>query len=152
METSTYGSEVVARRITIDLVVELRYKLRMLGVPMAGPSKLFGDNKSMVTTILLPHLILKTKSNACSYHRCREAVPSRIVDVIHCRTDLNLADMGTKALSGKKHMHLLHNQVFPPPMAEREYDTDIVDTTQHTWHTQTVHSEQVTKRATYVRD
>ena len=68
METSTYGSEVVAGRIAVDLVVELCYKLRMLGVPVAGPSKLFGDNKSLVTTVSLPHLILKKKSNACSYH------------------------------------------------------------------------------------
>ena len=149
VETSTYGSEVVAGRIAVDLVVELRYKLRMLGVPVVGPSKLFGDNQSMVTTVSLPHSILKKKSNACSYHRCREAVASRIVDIIHCKTDFNLADMGTKALPGKKHLHLLHNQVFPPPVDEREYDADIVAATQHTWHTQPKHSEQVVNHVTY---
>ena len=34
-------------------------------------------------------------------------------------------------------------------MAEREYDADIVDTTQHTWHTQPEHSEQVVNHVTY---
>jgi hypothetical protein len=31
-ETSTCGSELVAARIAIDLVIEMRYKLRLLGV------------------------------------------------------------------------------------------------------------------------
>ena len=31
VETSTYGSELVAARIAVDLIVEWRYKLRMLG-------------------------------------------------------------------------------------------------------------------------
>eukprot|EP00957_Ditylum_brightwellii_P122340 9329114-Ditylum_brightwellii.AAC.1 len=31
VETSTYGSEIVAGRIAVDLTVELRYNLRMLG-------------------------------------------------------------------------------------------------------------------------
>ena len=32
VETSTYGSELVAARIAVDLIVEMRYVLRMLGV------------------------------------------------------------------------------------------------------------------------
>jgi hypothetical protein len=32
VETSTYGSELVAARIAIDLIIEMRYKLRLLGV------------------------------------------------------------------------------------------------------------------------
>jgi hypothetical protein len=31
VETSTYGSELVAARIAID-IIEMRYKLRLLGV------------------------------------------------------------------------------------------------------------------------
>ena len=34
VETSTYGSEMVAVRITVGIILELRYMLRMLGVPI----------------------------------------------------------------------------------------------------------------------
>ena len=37
VETSTFGSEIVAMRIAIEMIEGLRYKLRMLGVPIAGP-------------------------------------------------------------------------------------------------------------------
>ena len=51
METATFGSEIIAIRITVDQIVEWRYMLRMLGVPLAdngGPSYIFGDNKSVL--------------------------------------------------------------------------------------------------------
>ena len=38
---------------------------------------------------------------------------------------------------------------FGTPKPVNGYETDIVDTTQHTWHTQPEHSEQVVNRATY---
>ena len=46
VETSSYGSELVATRIAIELVQELRYKLRMLGVPIDR------STQCMVTTWL----------------------------------------------------------------------------------------------------
>ena len=48
VETATYGSELVAARIATDQIVEWRYVLRMLGVPMSGPSYLFGDNQAVI--------------------------------------------------------------------------------------------------------
>jgi hypothetical protein len=47
VETSTYGSELVAARIAIDTIIEFRYKLRMLGIPIEGPALLLGDNMSV---------------------------------------------------------------------------------------------------------
>ena len=44
----------------------------------------------------------------------------------------NLADMGTKALNGPTLSRLYHNQVFPPPKDEREYQAGIRDTIQVT--------------------
>ena len=43
VETSTYGSKMVARRVTVEEVISLRYKLWMLGVPIEGACLLFGD-------------------------------------------------------------------------------------------------------------
>eukprot|EP00957_Ditylum_brightwellii_P022501 1697902-Ditylum_brightwellii.AAC.1 len=61
VETSTYGSEIVAGCIAIDLAVKMGYNLRMLGAPVKGTTVLFGDNKSMITNTSLPHSNLKTR-------------------------------------------------------------------------------------------
>ena len=125
VETSTYGSEIVAGRIAVDLAVELRYNLRMLGAPVKGTTVLFGDNKSMITNTSLPHSVLKKRVSANNYHRVREAVASEIVSVVHCDTNYNLSDMGTKALVGPQHQFLLKNQKFPPVSSAGECQTDV---------------------------
>lgn len=50
VETSSFGSEFVAVRIAVELIESLRYKLRMFGVPIKGPTNVFCDNQSAVTT------------------------------------------------------------------------------------------------------
>ena len=45
VETSTFGSEIVAMRSAIELVEGLRYKLRMMGVPISGSTNMFCDNE-----------------------------------------------------------------------------------------------------------
>jgi hypothetical protein len=74
VESSTYGTEMVAGRIAVELAIEVRYKLRMLGVPILGPTTLFGDNMSMITSTTVPSSTLKKKHNAIGYHRVCEAV------------------------------------------------------------------------------
>ena len=44
VETSTFGAELVAARMAVEAIMELRYQLRMVGVPIAGPALLYGDN------------------------------------------------------------------------------------------------------------
>lgn len=38
IETSTFGSEIVAGRIAAEKLIEYRYKLRMMGIPIPSPS------------------------------------------------------------------------------------------------------------------
>ena len=114
VETSTYGSEAVAGRIAVDKAVEMRYNLRMLGVPVKGSTVLFGNNRSMILNASLPHSTLKKRHHANNFHRVREAVAGRIVSIVHCDTQYNLADQGTKALNGVKTQYFLKNQKFPP--------------------------------------
>jgi hypothetical protein len=38
VETSTYGSELVALTISTELILEIRYMLRSLGVALDGPT------------------------------------------------------------------------------------------------------------------
>ena len=127
VEMSTYGSEMVTGRIAVDLAVELRYNLRMLGAPVKGSTILFGDNKSMVTNSSLPHSTLNRRVSANNYHRVQEAVDANIVSIVHCNTKYNLVDMGTKPLNGQTHQFLLQNKRFPPTSTAGEYQTESMD-------------------------
>ena len=69
VKTSTYRSELIAARIAMDIAIEFRYKMRMLGVPIKEVSMVFGDNESVIKNVTLPSSTLKKKHNAIAYHR-----------------------------------------------------------------------------------
>ena len=69
VESSTYGAELVALRIATDIVFEFRYKLRMMGIPLSGPTIMLCDNQGVVLNASLPSSSLKKKHNAIAYHR-----------------------------------------------------------------------------------
>jgi hypothetical protein len=52
----------------------VRYKLRMMGIPIDGPSYVYGDNMSVLHTTSNPESTLKKKSNSIAYHLVRESV------------------------------------------------------------------------------
>ena len=79
VETATYGSEFMAASQAIEQIMDIHYTLWMFGVPIDGASWLFGDNKSVVTSLTIPHSTLGKHWNALSYHHCREAVAAGIV-------------------------------------------------------------------------
>jgi len=111
VETSTYGSEMVAARIAVELVMEIRYALRMLGVPINEPALLLGDNQSVVLNTTVPASVLKKKHNAVCYHRIREACAASIIRFCHIPSHDNIADICTKSL-GKATFYTLMKQVF----------------------------------------
>ena len=47
VETATYGSEFMAARQATEQIMDLRYTLRMMGIPIDGPSWMFGDNQGV---------------------------------------------------------------------------------------------------------
>ena len=98
VESSTYGSELVASRIAIEMILEFRYKLRMMGIAINGPAVMFVDNEAVVKNTTLPSSTLKKKHNAIAYHKCREAVASNIVKVAKIISSENKADGQTKPL------------------------------------------------------
>ena len=71
VETSTYGSEFTAARIAVDQIIYLRHTLRMLGVPLLGPSVMFGDNKAVVDSASVPSYRLKKRHNILAFHCVR---------------------------------------------------------------------------------
>ena len=66
VETSTYGSELVAARIAVDMVIEWRQTLRMLGVKIEEKSWMVGDNMSVIINTTLPSSSLKKKHQTCN--------------------------------------------------------------------------------------
>ena len=112
VETSTYSSELVAARIAVELIVEYRYILRMLGVPVNEPAMLLGDNESVILNTTVPSSVLEKKHNAIAYHRIREAIAGKIVSFAHVNSDYNRADVLTKPLSNDKFLNLVMPVLF----------------------------------------
>ena len=110
VETSTYGAELVAGRVACETAIEYRYKLRMLGVKVNGPTVVLGDNMSVIQNCSLPSSQLKKKHNAIAYHRIRECVAKGIIRLGHVASEENLADICTKPLSGMK-LHSLMRRI-----------------------------------------
>jgi hypothetical protein len=76
----------------------LRYKLRMFGIPVDGPSNVFCDNKSVVTNSTVPTSLLSKKHNSIAYHRVRESVAAGVIRIAKVHSKENLADLLTKPL------------------------------------------------------
>jgi hypothetical protein len=64
VESSVFGAEFVAMKNVIETCRGLRYKLRMLGVALRGPTFVYGDNMSVVHNTHRPESVLKKKSNS----------------------------------------------------------------------------------------
>ena len=105
METATYSSEIVATCITVDQLIEWRYTLRMLGVPLldnGGPLYIFGDNKAIVDSTSLPYYNLRKSHHALAYHCVREAMGSGIIQYYHINRVDNPTNVLTKFLPHTK--------------------------------------------------
>jgi hypothetical protein len=107
VETSTYGSELVAARIATDIAMEFRYNIQMMGFSLDGPANLFGDNQSVILNTTIPSSQLKKKIHACAYHRIREMISCRAIRFMHCQSSLNVSDVLTKPLNGIMHRRLI---------------------------------------------
>ena len=93
VESSSFGSEFVTLQAAKDMVVALRYKLHMFGVPIDGPANVFCDNGNGVVKNTLAK-----KHNAINYHAICEAVAVKILRVGKEDGMPNLADLFTKVL------------------------------------------------------
>ncbi len=102
IETSSFGSEFTALKTAIELTEGIRYKLRMMGVPLDGDGAAYimCDNQSVVTNSSVPQSVLKKKSNSVAFHYCREKSAERCCTIRHEPTATNVADQLTKIQSG----------------------------------------------------
>jgi hypothetical protein len=112
IETSSFGSEFTALRTAIEMVKGLRFKLRMMGVPLDGHAHLRVHNNSVVCNTSVPESTLQKKCNSISYHYVREAIASGIAKVAYEPTQSNKADMLTKIQSGTERQRIAQTVLF----------------------------------------
>jgi hypothetical protein len=79
----------------------------MMGIPLTGPSYIYGDNKSQVTNSTRPELTLKKKCNSSCYHAVQESVAMGESLITHISTGHNHSDLMTKVTSGAKRRRLV---------------------------------------------
>jgi hypothetical protein len=82
----------------VELIEALRYKLRMFGVPIDGPTNIFCDNEAVVKNCSKPESQLNKKHHSIAYHRNREAAAAGTCRVAKEDTKTNLSDLFTKVL------------------------------------------------------
>ena len=106
VETSTFGSEFMALKVGIEMIKGLRYKLRMMGVPIEGHTHIRVDNMSVVANSSKPESTLRKKSNAIAYHFVRENVANGSCRIAFEPSRTNLADLLTKIQTGAERTRL----------------------------------------------
>ena len=103
VESSSFGSEFTAMKQCTEYIRGLRYKLRMMGIPVNGPAYIYGDNQSLLTNTTIPDSTLKKKSQSIAYHFVREGVAKEEWRTTYVNTHDNPADLLTKPLpAGEK--------------------------------------------------
>ena len=98
IETSVFGAEFVTMKHGVETLCGIRYKLRMMGVPIDGPSYVYGDNMSVINNTQKPESVLKKKSNSICYHAIREVAAMGEILTMHITTGENVADLATKVI------------------------------------------------------
>ena len=103
IESSSFGSEFCAMKHCCEYIPGLRYKLRMMGIPVEGPALIQGDNKSVLANTSIPDSTLKKKNLSIARHFVREGVACDEWRKAYVNTHDNEADLLTKVLpSGEK--------------------------------------------------
>ena len=98
VEMSTFVSELIATKNSVELIAVLGYKLRIFGVPIDGSTDIFCDNEAVYKNASTPEYQLRKKHHSISYHMSREAVASGACRMAKEDTDTNLSDLFTNVL------------------------------------------------------
>ena len=110
MESSSFGSEFIAMKQLCEYLRGMRYKLRMMGIPVEGPVFIQGDNQSVLASTTIPESTLKKKSQSIAYHLVREGSARDEWRASYINTHDNESDLLTKVLpAGEKRKRFVGN-------------------------------------------
>jgi hypothetical protein len=112
IESSSFGSEFIALKTVMEKLRGLRYKLRMMGFEIDGPTYAFGDNMSVVKNTSAPKSVLRKKCNYICYHAIQEAVATGELIVAHVPGVTNPSDLSTKPVPGGQRRETLVGSVM----------------------------------------
>jgi hypothetical protein len=130
VETATYGSEFVAAHIVTEQIMDLRFTLRMMGVPLDGKAYMFGDNQSMITSGTISLSSLNKQYNALAYHGVCEAIASDVIWFFHVTGKINPANVLNKFLG-----HAAFRPLIKPFLSWHGQPSQL-KTLFHFWHGQ----------------
>ena len=116
--TSTYAAEFMELKAATEQAMNLRYYLRCLGIPVPNdgsyPTKLFGDNFSVIQSASNPKADLSKKHIALSFHFVREAIAAGIVSPYWLKGEYNLSDILTKQINSADFLNHLDSIYWRP--------------------------------------
>jgi hypothetical protein len=98
VEIATYRAEFMVARQAAQKIIDLRYTLRRMGIPLDGPSWMFGNNRSVIKSSTIPHYTLNKNHKSLSYHCVPEYIAVKFLYLLHVSGKLSLTDMLTKPL------------------------------------------------------
>ena len=96
-----FGAKFVAMKVRVKTFYAIQYKLRMMGIPISGPSYIHGDNMSVILNTSKTESTLKKKFNTIAYHAVNESMVMRKSLTGH----VNPANMLTKVITRQKRKH-----------------------------------------------
>ena len=107
VETSTFGSEMMAIKQAADCIWVFRYKLIMFGIPVEERSYMYSDNQSVLTGSTRPEYTLKKKYQSISFRFIKEGCAADEWRTTYINTSENISDLMTNPLSGDKRWQLI---------------------------------------------
>ena len=85
----------------------------MMGVPIVGPTYMYGDNMTAIHNTQKPESMLRQKSNPLCYHAVCESLAIGETLTGHVRTHENVADIATEVLhTGQKRNYLVPKVLY----------------------------------------
>jgi hypothetical protein len=109
----------VASRVVTELILEIGYMQRSLGVSFDGPALMLENNMPVILNTTVSSSVLKKKHNAITYHRVSEAIAARIMRFAYVKSEENVNDVLTKPLSNEKYHYLLKRWLFCVPKKDK---------------------------------
>jgi hypothetical protein len=104
---SSTESEYRAMSSACSEIVWLRGLLSKLGCPQLRPTPLFADNTSAIQIAANPVFHERTKHIEVDCHSIREAYDGQLISLPHVPTDVQIADVFTKAMTRQRHQFLV---------------------------------------------
>ncbi|GKV29240.1 hypothetical protein SLEP1_g38182 [Rubroshorea leprosula] len=116
---STAEAEYISAVEASNHAIWLRKMLSDMGQPQFDPSLIYVDNTSTIAIAQNPVQHKRTKHVHVKYHVIRQYIKNKQIQLLHCSSDVQLADILTKSLP-KQRFKMLREQLGVTRLALKE--------------------------------